>query len=266
LERRFTVAAVIEIEARTQRQLLARECALAAAERRGEARLRLEHGASTPPSRRQQQLARLGPHSVGDLLTGSEADACDQRLMAADGDEIRVGGDEPESVQGAVEDLEPCRELGFAGAGEPCARGACVRELLVDLDHCRPACGYRLRLRLRLRLAFPALESTALGRPERRDHEHVGSRRFRRVPVGSQQVAAVGRPERPRQLELREPEQREGVGLLGRYRRIAYLLGLVGTEGSGIWLMREIRSIHCFGLRIWVICAESFLLVPKIGV
>jgi hypothetical protein len=28
------------------------------------------------------------------------------------------------------------------------------------------------------------------------------------------------------------------------------LLGLVGTEGSGIWLIREISLIHCFGLRI----------------
>ncbi len=47
---------------------------------------------------------------------------------------------------------------------------------------------------------------------------------------------------------------------------IAYLLGAIGTTGSGIWLMRLISWIHWPGWRMLLICLVSLLLVPKSGV
>ena len=47
---------------------------------------------------------------------------------------------------------------------------------------------------------------------------------------------------------------------------IAYLLGAIGTTGSGIWLMWLISLIHWPGWRMLLICLESFLLVPNHGV
>ncbi len=44
------------------------------------------------------------------------------------------------------------------------------------------------------------------------------------------------------------------------------MLGVMGTIGSGIWLMRLISWIHWPGLRIVLISFESFLLAPNSGV
>lgn len=124
-----------------------------------------------------------------------------------------------------------------------------------------------------------ALQQAALHRAQGRDHEHVvglgplecsvalGALEPTTGPGSSglagaaQQIAAIRRTERPGVFELGEAEEWAQPRFL-----IAYLLGLIGTAGSGIWPSRWISWIHCCGLRIWETCDESALLVPNIGV
>jgi hypothetical protein len=109
--------------------------------------------------------------------------------------------------------------------------------------------------------------------------------------LGSDQVPAVGRTERPGHLELGEAEQRsdrgrlvgcDGLrGLLHAPARvvdagywpvswpavlIAYLLGEIGTIGSLIWLMWLISCVHCCGWRMLESSAETCLFAPYSGV
>src|SRR5690242_11156699 len=93
----------------------------------------------------------------------------------------------------------------------------------------------------------------------RRGRDHVCRR--------PEQVAAVGRAERPGQLYLAEAEQPGPGGYWPLpLALIAYLLGAIGMIGSGIWLMWLISLIHWPGLRMLLTSAESFLLPPNSGV
>ncbi len=97
---------------------------------------------------------------------------------------------------------------------------------------------------------FAAQRASALNRAEGGQHQHVYGLCVRRVAFPAEQVAPVGRSERPRQLNLDEAEQRgggpdRGCGAdQGPLVLIAYLLGAIGTTGSGIWLMRLMSLIH----------------------
>jgi len=119
-----------------------------------------------------------------------------------------------------------------------------------------------------LSLTALASETPApLGRAERGQHEHVGRASLGRIALTAQEVAAVGGPERPGELELGKAEPpRFGLGQWGPREVMAYLLGAIGTTGSGIWLIRLISFAHWPGWRIEPSCWESFLLEPNSGV
>src|SRR5262249_12539716 len=144
-------------------------------------------------------------------------------------------------------------------------------EWRADIDHRRSTGRHRRRLRLRWSLTLAPFHQSpaAFGRAERGHDENRHGGIVGRRPRCPQQVAPVGRAERPRQLDLHESEQRLDGAQLRAFVYpvlIAYLLGVVGMVGSGIWLMWLISLIHCPGLRIWVIWCASFLLAPNWGV
>ena len=109
----------------------------------------------------------------------------------------------------------------------------------------------------------------AFGRPERlRDHDvlDLGG-------VTADDVATVGRPELPRELELHEGEQRQravehysprcaelarsAAVLTSLPAGMAYLDGVVATVGLSIWPMRSISLIHCDGFSALLSCRAS---------
>jgi hypothetical protein len=106
----------------------------------------------------------------------------------------------------------------------------------------------------------------ALWRPEGGQYEHVAGSRLVGFPGLPDHIAAVRGPQRPRHFDLAEAEEGTGSGQCAPAVRSAYLLGVIGTTGSGIWLMRLISWIHWAGLRIVLISSESFLLFPNSGV
>jgi hypothetical protein len=61
--------------------------------------------------------------------------------------------------------------------------------------------------------------------------------RFRPGAAVSQQVPPIREPEDPGQLDLAEGKEGAGGGRYLLLTLIAYLLGAIGTTGSGIWLM-----------------------------
>jgi hypothetical protein len=94
-------------------------------------------------------------------------------------------------------------------------------------------------------MLFAPGQPPALGRAERGEYDHVLGRSLG-IVARAQQVAPIRRPELPWQFHLHEPEQRRGGGHGRATTRavaqwfailIAYLLGAIGTTGSGIWLM-----------------------------
>ena len=71
-------------------------------------------------------------------------------------------------------------------------------------------------------------QSAPLGGAERGEHDHVGGGRVG-ITGRAHEIAAVRRSQRPGIFNLDEAEERPF-----RYRLTAYLLGLMGTVGSGI--------------------------------
>ncbi len=106
-----------------------------------------------------------------------------------------------------------------------------------------------------------ALEPAPLNRAQGCDHQHVVGFGALRITGAAQQIAAIWRAERPGIFELGEAEEWAQPRVL-----IAYLLGLIGTVGSGIWPSRWISWIHCCGLRICETWVDSALFEPNIGV
>ena len=161
----------------------------------------------------------------------------------------------------------PSASYSVAGVREPGARLHDIVERLADVDDRRPAGrhGRRLRLRLSLTLLLARRhEPPALGGAERRDHQHVRRRRLRGAPGAG---AGSGRRAGRAPMASRPARSGTAVALVAVSRslpvRIAYLLGAIGTTGSGIWLMRLISWIHWPGWRIDLISPESFLLEPN---
>ena len=276
LQRGFASAVVVEVEARAKRELLRGQRPLAAAQERRQPRLRVENPRSALPPPEHDQLTRVGPQPVGDLFAAPVADPGDERLMALHRIQVGIGRGQPEGVKRAVQHGQIRGELLLARAAQPGRRLVFVRELLADVDHRRAAGGNGRRLRLRWSLRLPRSAPdparAPLDRAKRRDHEHMG-----RGAVGlgvrrAKQVAPVGRTERPRQLDLAEAEE-------GRYRSgrgwalypapptlIAYLLGAIGTIGSGSCAMWLIRFVHWLADSRLVIARVSCLLLPYSGV
>lgn len=104
----------------------------------------------------------------------------------------------------------------------------------------------------------------------------MGGRGVGAVAVAPDQVAPVGWPEGPGQLELAEAKQRGDARRLARgacRRRltaapycvpvlIAYWLGAIGTIGSLSWLRWLISCVHWLAWRMFEAAAEACLLVP----
>ena len=111
--------------------------------------MRLEHLQPPEPGLAVEQLLRIAPQAVGDLLPGAEADPRHERLAGADGVQVRVRSHEPERVEGAVQDLQPVGEIFRPGIREPGARLHDVIERRTDIDDGRPSSRDRGRLRLR---------------------------------------------------------------------------------------------------------------------
>ena len=155
------------------------------------------------------QLERARPAPLGDLLARADPDARDERLPAGDLAHRRVGGRGAVEVQHAVEDRDARRRprprrrrassqrsavavvVERPRGDQRRARGARPARAAAAA---RPAAGRRRRRR----------EARALRRAERREDRDV--RRLAGVPAHD--VAPVGGPELPRELELDESEER----------------------------------------------------------
>ncbi len=203
----LAIPAVIEVEAPTQGELLASKRAFAAAEDGREARLGLEHLGSGLARSRGAQFAGIGPLAVRHLLAGPEADPGHQCVLATGRRDVGVGGDESERVQRAVQDLDTGLELGLPGARQPRLRFGIGGERRPDVDDRRAPCRDGGRLRLYFSLTFMLGEQPPpLRRTERCQYEDV-LRASTRVAFGApKQVATIWRAERPRVLDLDEPE------------------------------------------------------------
>src|SRR6478672_6417847 len=84
-----------------------------------------------------------------------------------------------------------------------------------------------------------------------------------RRPGRAEEITAVGRAQGPGELDLTEAEDQCAPA---PEVRIAYLLGAIGTTGSGIWLIRLISWTHWPGCKMLLISFESFLFCPNSGV
>ncbi len=190
------------------------------------------------------QLLGRRPQALGDLLSGAEPDPRHQHLAAGDHVQVRIGGHQPECVECAVQDVDPGVEIILARLAQPVLGVPAARQRASDLDDRGPARrdGGRLRLRLSFRLPLPWPDPTAaFGGSEGRDHHNVGGGRVGWVACVTKQVAAVGWSKRPGQFDLDEAKQRcVRRCQLAPWVLTAYLLGAIGTTGSGIWLMRLI--------------------------
>ena len=74
----------IEVEARSEGELLAHECPLAPVHHRRQPGLRMEDLEPTLSARPSIEFDGFAPLAVGDLLAGSPADPGDERLLATD--------------------------------------------------------------------------------------------------------------------------------------------------------------------------------------
>ena len=82
----------VDVLARAQRELLAGQDGVAAAEQRAEALLGAQRGVAAGAARDERKLERLHPAPVGHLIALAEADAHDDRLLAAHLAHVRIGG------------------------------------------------------------------------------------------------------------------------------------------------------------------------------
>jgi hypothetical protein len=185
-------------------------------------------------------------------------------------------------MEHAVEHLERSDQILLAGTAQPSPRLAHAGQWLAHVDDRCPTGRNRGRLRLDLSLMLLLCKALSpLRSPQRVEDQDVGRAGLGRIALAPEQVPPVGRTQRPWELHLYEPEQQAGragpradrsrVSRRGGVGQrcpalIAYLLGAIGTTGSGIWLMRLISLIHWPGWRIVLIWFESFLLVPNRGV
>jgi len=273
LERGLTAAPVIEIEPSPQGELLTCQRLFTAAEQGGEASLGRENAASALPPGPRDDLTRVGPQAVRHLLAATVAQAGDKQLMAAHGMLVGIGGGEAQGMKRPIEHAKAGTQLILAGGRQPGGGLTLIGARDADVDHRgsrgRHRCGTRLRLDLRATSA-PGEEGAALWSAEGGDHEDVRRRGLRCRAQVTEEVAAVGQAEAPRELDLTEGEEaRSAATARGVYppgTLIAYLLGAIGTMGSGIWLMWLISWVHWLGWRRSATWAESCLFWPKSGV
>jgi hypothetical protein len=116
--------------------------------------------------------------------------------------DMRIGAGEPPGVQGPVEDPHIRGQLCLAHLSQPRRGELGALQWLGDVDDRRARGGYRLRLRLSLTRGPQEM-------PPLRGGEGVQNEDVRRLTARAvtDQVATVGRPERPGELQLREPKQ-----------------------------------------------------------
>ena len=119
----------VDVLARAQRELLAGQHGVAAAEQRAEALLRAQRRVA-PRARRatRGKLERLHPAPVGHLIALAVADAHDDRLLAAHLAHVRIGGRGALHVQHAVERGHRRLRLGLARGAQPALGGGLVGE------------------------------------------------------------------------------------------------------------------------------------------
>jgi hypothetical protein len=128
-------------------------------------------------------------------------------VLATGRRDVGIRSDESERVQRTVEDLDTGLELGLPGARQPRLRFCIGGERRPDIDNRRPARRNGGRLRFYFSLTFMLGEQPApFRRTERCQYEDV-LRASTRVAFGTpKQVATIWRAERPRILDLDEPE------------------------------------------------------------
>ena len=184
-------------------------------------------------ARGRHELPCVGPQAVGDLLAGAVAEAGDERVAAADAVDAGVGGGEPVGVQRAVEHGEPGGQIVLAGAAQPPAaapspaNGSPTSRTVALVVGTGEGSGSGRALRCRREAPYSAAfwRSQASRARVRARGAALGPDR-----PAADEVAAVGRTERPGQLELAEAEQRSDRGSrLGRSR--ARPLECCGTCG-----------------------------------
>jgi hypothetical protein len=105
----------------------------------------MQHPQPALAATRTDELASVGPKSVGHLLADSESEPGHDRLSSGQGVDIRVRGHEPERVERAVEDPDALIELGLASLLEPASGFLAAAEGLADLDDCGPSGADRRR-------------------------------------------------------------------------------------------------------------------------
>ncbi len=207
------MAVGVDVGAGAQRELLAGERRVAAAEQRGQA-------VSGPPAARRVaatgspaggrvaagQLDGVRPAALGDLLALAQADAHRQRLGARRRADRRVGAGDAQGVQHASEHRE--RLVGRrvdVGPPQPALGLGVLAEGLRGHER-HAGDGHRGQRRLRLDLTCTAAARPSPGAlgGERPDDQHMR----RLACVTADDVAAVGRREGPGELDLDEAEQR----------------------------------------------------------
>lgn len=273
LEDGLAGASLVHVETGAQRELFAGQAGLATGEDRREPGLSRGDPAPAPPRTGIGQVARVGPSPDGHLLAVAVAEAGHQRVMATHPALVRVGGGDPERVKGTVEHGQPGRQVRLARSFQPRSRLLGARKRSSDVDNGGSGGLHQSRLRFKLSLMLTPSgdQMTPFPGSQRGQHEDMGGWGVRAVAVAADQVATVGRAERPRQLELAEAEDRDGRRLLParvggegycRPGLIAYLLGAIGTTGSLIWLRWLISFVHWLGCRMSETSADSFLFAP----
>ena len=226
---------------------------------------------------RPGQLERARPPAVGHLLARADPDPGDDRLPAGDLADRRVGGRGPVEVEQAVQGGDRGRGLALAvDAVQPALRRRRRAANGRGGDQRRPrgrtvaggGCGAIAR-GLGLAARAPAPERALRRGGLTGEHDDV--RRLARVPAHD--VAPVGGPELPGELELDEAEEPRSVRTASRRRRACpaawtsseYFDGDVGTVGFWILPRRSMSFAHWPGWRTALSWLPSFGFAPNSG-